>query len=306
MKKVLLLGVHSDVGYELYESFKDTYDIYAFSTFEQDNVRLDINYLKVDLFDLAAVTKGLKDIDIVIFFDDPILRLSRKTQGKMSDLIKLVADTIARASAINNVEQIIYVRDEIGGYSLAEILSAYGTPVSITKTDIKRQAKGLGYRTHSRKEYRSVSRSVMPEGWSIKDVAKYYFEWLSNIVFDVVRVEFKEDTVSIYLAKVSSPALKFKLNKSMYHKGIVSYDVISGFLINDSDYKTARFEFRELKGRGEFILGIHDFEPSLPWGLFSFTHAPIQALINRIYRVEMIIIDKPSSNRIEQEDESTN
>lgn len=297
MKKVLLLGVHSDIGYELYESLKNTHELYAFSTFEQDNIRLDINYLKIDLFDLEAVTKGITDIDIVIFFDDPILRLSRKTQGKMSDLIKLVADTIARASAVNNVEQIIYVRDEIGGFVLAEILGAYGTPVSITKTNIKRQAKGLSYRTHSRKEYRSASRSIMPDGWNIKDIAKYYFEWLSNIVFDVVRVEFEGDTVSVYLAKVSSPALKFKLNKSMCDEGIVSYDVISGFLINDSDYKAPRFEFRELKGRGEFILGIHDFEPSLPWGLFSLIHAPIQALINRIYRVEMIIIDKPSSSR---------
>lgn len=298
MRNVLLLGVHSEVGLELYDSLKDTYNLYAFSTFDQDDVRLDIEYIKVDLFDLDAVIKGIKDIDIIIFFDDPIMRLSRMTQGKMSDLMKLVADTIGRAASINGVEQIIYVRDEIGGFNLGEILSAHGTPVAITKTDIKREAKGLGYRTHPRKEYRSASRSLMPEGWSISDVAKYYFEWLSNIVFDVVSVEFKDDFVYIYIAKVSSPAFKLKLNRDIDHEGIVVYEVVSGFLINDrSKYKTPRFEFREMKNRDDFIYSIHDLEPSIPWGLFVLTHAQVQALINRIYRVEMIIKDKPANNK---------
>lgn len=294
MRNVLLLGVHSEVGIQLYESLKDTYRIHAFSTFDQDDVRMDIEYLKVDLFDLDAVIAGVKGMDTIIFFDDPIMRLSRMTQGKMSDLMKLVADTIGRAAAANEVEQIIYVRDEIGGYNLGEILGAHGTPVAITKTDIKRQGKGLGYRTHPRKEYRSASRSVMPEGWSIADVAKYYFEWLSNIVFDVVSVEFREDFVYVFIAKVSSPAFKLKLNREREHEGIVIYDVVSGFLINDSSkYKAPRFEFRALKDREDFIYAIHDLEPSIPWGLFVFTHAQVQALINRIYRVEMIISDKP-------------
>lgn len=293
MRNVLLLGVHSEVGVELYESLKETYKLNAFSTFDQDDVRLDIEYLKVDLFDLDAVIEGVKGMDTIIFFDDPIMRLSRLTQGKMSDIMKLVADSIGRAATANNVEQIIYVRDEIGGYNLGEILGAHGTPVAITKTDIKRQGKGLGYRTHPRKEYRSASRSIMPEGWTISDVAKYYFEWLSNIIFDVVSVEFKEDFVYVYIAQVSSPAFKLKLNRDIDHEGIVIYDVVSGFLINDSKYKTPRFEFRALKNRDDFIYAIHNLEPSIPWGLFTITHAPVQALINRIYRVEMIISDKP-------------
>lgn len=292
MRNVLLLGVHSEVGLELYESLNQTYNLYAFSTFDQDDNRLDIEYLKIDLFDLDAVIDGIKGMDTIIFFDDPIMRLSRLTQGKMSDIMKLVADTIGRAAAINDVEQIIYVRDEIGGYNLGEILGAHGTPVAITKTTIKRQGKGLGYRTHPRKEYRSASRSIMPEGWTIADVAKYYFEWLSNIIFDVISVEFRDDYVYVFIAQVSSPAFKLKLNRDIVHEGIVVYDVVSGFLINDSEYKTPRFEFRALKDRDDFIYAIHDLEPSIPWGLFSITHAPVQALINRVYRVEMIISGK--------------
>ena len=36
-------------------------------------------------------------------------------------------------------------------------------------------------------------------------------------------------------------------------------------------------------------MALHDFEPSLPWPVFKMTQAPIQALVSRIYQVEMII-----------------
>lgn len=292
MKKVLLFGMHSQVGLELYEELKEHYELYTFTSFDQDDNRLDIEFLKADIFNLQEVIEALKEIDVVVFYDDPIMRLSRLTQSHFQDLIRLVADTIGRASKISGVEQIIYVRDQLSDTDLLDILGAHGTPVTMTETKIKREGKSLNYRTHKRKEYRSANRSIIPEGWTLEDVANYYFHWIGNIVYDMINVEMTDDTVQIYLSKVNSPALEFEKNHDESCQGIVVYDVVSGFLVNKSKFKAPRFEFRELKGKGEFILAIHDFEPSIPWGLFVISHAQIQALINRIYRVEMIINDK--------------
>lgn len=292
MEKVLLFGMHSQVGLELYEELKEHYELYTFTSFDQDDNCLDIEFLKADIFNLQEVIEALKEIDVVVFYDDPIMRLSRLTQSRFQDLIRLVADTIGRASKISGVEQIIYVRDQLSDTDLLDILGAHGTPVTMTETKIKREGKSLNYRTHKRKEYRSANRSIIPEGWTLEDVANYYFHWIGNIVYDMISVEMTDDTVQIYLSKVSSPALEFEKNQDESCQGIVVYDVVSGFLVNKSKFKAPRFEFRELKGKGEFILAIHDFQPSIPWGLFVISHAQIQALINRIYRVEMIINDK--------------
>ena len=62
-----------------------------------------------------------------------------------------------------------------------------------------------------------------------------------------------------------------------------------GSLKKRSTNKEQRFEFRKLPDRDEFIMALHDFEPSLPWPVFKMTQAPIQALVSRIYQVEMII-----------------
>ena len=53
--------------------------------------------------------------------------------------------------------------------------------------------------------------------------------------------------------------------------------------------KTQRFEFRKLAVSDEFIMALHDYEPSLPWPIYKLTQAPIHLLVSRIYQVEMII-----------------
>ena len=50
-------------------------------------------------------------------------------------------------------------------------------------------------------------------------------------------------------------------------------------------------EFRALKNEESFIMALHDFDPALPWPVYSLTQAPLHGLISRIYQMEMIIND---------------
>ncbi|GAB3066367.1 hypothetical protein ACFOU0_13035 [Salinicoccus sesuvii] len=301
MKNVLLMGINGRIGQNLYRELKDVYNLFAFSSFNQDDTNLDITFLKKDLFILPEVEKALKNIDIVIFFEDPIMRLNRQTQGRFDDLYILLADNIARASRANGVEQIIFVGDEVSYDYTVEVLGAYGTEVKSTDTPIKRYGKNLSYKASDYNNVRSVQRAPLPEGWHIKDVGRYYFNWLNDILSDIINVEYEGQLIKIHFVKRDRPALVVQYDAESSFDGVEIYRIKGGGLSKKEMNKTPRFEFRELPGCEEFIMALHDFEPKSSWTTYLLTQAPLYALVNRIYQVEMIInsqaprLEEPSS-----------
>lgn len=288
-KNVLLMGVHGRIGEHLYLELNESANLFAFSSPNQEPDHENITFIKKDLFILPEVEEALKNIDVVIFFEDPIMRLNRLTQGKFYDLYLLIADNIARAAAVNHVEQIIYIADELSDGSIVSILGAYGTNVKETDTPIRRYGKNLTYRTKDYNSVRSVQRAPLPPGWTVENVAWYYFGWLDEIIYDFVNTKIENNTVSIYVLDKPKPVFELKFNEERSEDDIVLFEITGGSLKKRSTNKEQRFEFRKLPDRDEFIMALHDFEPSLPWPVFKMTQAPIQALVSRIYQVEMII-----------------
>ena len=288
-KNVLLMGVHGRIGEHLYLELNESANLFAFSSPNQEPDHKNITFIKKDLFILPEVEEALKNIDVVIFFEDPIMRLNRLTQGKFYDLYLLIADNIARAAGTNNVEQIIYIADELSDGSIVSILGAYGTNVKETDTPIRRYGKNLTYKTKDYNSVRSVQRAPLPPGWTVENVAWYYFGWLDEIIYDFVNTKIENNTISIYVLDKPKPVLELKFNDELSEDDIVLFEITGGSLKKRSTNKAQRFEFRKLPARDEFIMALHDFEPSLPWLVFKMTQAPIQALVSRIYQVEMII-----------------
>ncbi len=288
-KNVLLMGVHGRIGEHLYIELNESANLFAFSSPSQVPDHENITFIKKDLFILPEVEEALQNLDVVIFFEDPIMRLNRLTQGKFYDLYMLIADNIARAASTNNVEQIIYIADELSDGSIVSILGAYGTEVKETETPIRRYGKNLTYKTKDYNSVRSVQRAPLPPGWTVENVAWYYFGWLDEIIYDFVNTKIENNTVSIYVLDKPKPVLELKFNEDYSVDDIVLFEITGGSLKKRSTSKEQRFEFRKLPDRDEFIMALHDYEPSLPWLVFKITQAPIQALVSRIYQVEMII-----------------
>lgn len=288
-KNVLLMGVHGRIGEHLYLELNESANLFAFSSPSQVPDHENITFIKKDLFILPEVEEALQNLDVVIFFEDPIMRLNRLTQGKFYDLYMLIADNIARAASTNNVEQIIYIADELSDGSIVSILGAYGTEVKETETPIRRYGKNLTYKTKDYNSVRSVQRAPLPPGWTVENVAWYYFGWLDEIIYDFVNTKIENNTVSIYVLDKPKPVLELKFNEDYSVDDIVLFEITGGSLKKRSTSKEQRFEFRKLPDRDEFIMALHDYEPSLPWLVFKITQAPIQALVSRIYQVEMII-----------------
>lgn len=217
------------------------------------------------------------------------MRLNRLTQGKFYDIYSLIADNIARASKLNGVEQVIYVADEISSGETVKILGAYGTPVEVTETPVKRYGKNLSYKASDYNNVRSIQKAPLPEGWPVKRVAEYYFEWLNEILYNVMNVVAENGEYKIYLSHVEHPILVVTYDREESVDDIELYQITGGILSKRQPNKIARLEFRRLGNQEEFIMALHDFEPNLPWGIYIFTQAPLNALVNRIYQVEMII-----------------
>ncbi|CAM4263774.1 hypothetical protein [Lacicoccus alkaliphilus] len=289
MKNVLLMGISGRIGKNLYRQLKDDYNLFAFSSPNQSDDDLDITLVKKDLFILPEVEEALHGMDIVIFFEDPIMRLNRMTQGKFYDIYSLIADNIARASGLNDVEQIIYVADEISSGQTVKVLGAYGTPAVVTETPVKRYGKNLSYKASDYNNVRSIQKAPLPEGWSVKQVANYYFHWLDEILHGLINVVLEGNEFRVYISNLDEPILVASYDEEESVDDIEIYQITGGLLSKKQPNKVARLEFRQLGTKEEFIMALHDFEPNLPWGLFIFTQAPIQALVNRIYQVEMII-----------------
>lgn len=288
-KNVLLMGVHGRIGEHLYLELNEAANLFAFSSPKQAPDYENITFIKKDLFILPEVEEALRNIDVVIFYEDPIMRLNRLTQGKFYDLYLLIADNIARAASTNNVEQIIYIADELSDGSILSILGAYGARVQKTETPIRRYGKNLTYKTKDYNNVRSVQRAPLPPGWTVENVAWYYFAWLDEIIYDFVNTRIENNTVYINVLDKPKPVLVLKFNEARSEEDIVLFEITGGSLKKRSTNKEQRFEFRKLPEREEFIMALHDFEPSLPWPVFKMTQAPIQALVSRIYQVEMII-----------------
>lgn len=289
MENLLLMGIHGRIGQHLYLELKEDYNLFAFSSPNQDDSELDITLLKNDLFILPEVEKALKDIDVVVFFEDPIMRLNRLTQGRFEDLYVLIADNVARACQINEVPQIIFVADEVSPDYMVDILAAYGADVSVTSTPVKRYGKNLSYKTSDYNNVRSVQRAPLPPGWNIKEVGRYYFEWLDEILYGLINVEFAAQLIKIHVTKMNHPVLVIEYDAEASYNGVEIYRIKGGGLSRRTPNKTPRLEFRALPERNEFIIALHDFEPKLPWGIYLMTQAPVHSLVNRIYQVEMII-----------------
>lgn len=283
------MGTNGRIGENLYEELKGDFNLFAFSSPNQVNNEMDITFLKKDLFILPEVEEALKGIDTVLFFEDPIMRLNRQTQGRFEDFYILIADNIARAAQLHEVKQIIFIADEVSDPYIVEVLGAFGAKVQVTRTPIKRYGKTLSYKTTDYNSVRSVQRARLPRGWNIKDVGQYYFDWLDNILYGLINISYEGPTINMYLPKKAHPILVIEYDAEGSYNGLEIYRIKGGSLSKKMMNKTPRFEFRALPGGEDFLMALHDFEPKFSWGAYQIVQAPLYTLINRIYQVEMII-----------------
>ena len=61
------------------------------------------------------------------------------------------------------------------------------------------------------------------------------------------------------------------------------FEIEGGSLAHQSPRGNPRLEFRSTSGGRYVLAALQDFEPRLPWWLYTFTQAPIHAWIMRAF-----------------------
>ncbi|GAF14108.1 hypothetical protein JCM19045_3398 [Bacillus sp. JCM 19045] len=122
-------------------------------------------------------------------------------------------------------------------------------------------------------DVRSVQRVTLPPGKNAAWAGAYYTAWLAQIGKPFLTTDTDPTNKStIYL--LNKPLLELTYSPERSHDKRALYYITGGvFAKMNKEPGRGRMEFRQIPNSRECIIAIHEFQPSLPWLLYSLTQA---------------------------------
>lgn len=128
---------------------------------------------------------------------------------------------------------------------------------------------------------RSVQRLPQPAGWTMKDVAQYYIQWLPRFLWPYIVTSIEGSDVQFRLRFIRVPMLKLTLSEDRTFSGRQLFYITGGFLSVGGT--RGRLEFRLSPEKNFFIAAIHNFQPRLPWYIYRYTQAILHAFVMKSF-----------------------
>lgn len=145
-------------------------------------------------------------------------------------------------------------------------------------------------------DVRSVQRVPLPDGKNANWAGSYYAEWLSKIGKPFI------DTTSDHANKITiflmnKPMLELTYSAERSHDKRALYYITGGvFAKMNNEPGRGRMEFRQIPNSQECIIAIHEFQPSLPWLLYSFTQAKMHIWVMYLFKRHLQKLGKRNHN----------
>ena len=98
--------------------------------------------------------------------------------------------------------------------------------------------------------------------------------------------------MSITLPIFKDPILVLENSKERSSENRVLFFIKGGKFAKVSDNSRARLEFRRILDTNECLIAIHEYEPSLPWFIYSITQARIHLIVMSLFGLETKILAK--------------
>jgi uncharacterized protein YbjT (DUF2867 family) len=243
-----------------------------------------------DLLSIPDTEVALAGADVVVFLARVSRPPARLVQAVPADLERLMADSVARAAPRTSVKKLVFFACEAAD-PREPVLRSSGLPVAVLRGGGPDPAQALAALTvadaateqllpawsppaRSKQPARpgvlvcSVQRFDLPRGWSAKDVADGYFEWLSSGL-PLVRAEKLERNVIVRTAGI--PVLMLRHAEGASESESCALDVHDGALVRRG--VPATLEFRALPKEQAVYAILHGFSPALPWPVYRVTQA---------------------------------
>ena len=133
---------------------------------------------------------------------------------------------------------------------------------------------------------RSVQRLALPPGHDATWVADQYRAWLPRFLRPFLRVVRGEDaTLYIHGFGLRMPLLVLDYNDELSAPDRALYYITGGLLARGGvvERLRGRLEFRVVPGGREVFAAIHDFQPRLPWYVYSVTQAIVHLVVMKAF-----------------------
>ncbi|MFB5661138.1 NAD(P)H-binding protein [Alteribacillus sp. HJP-4] len=134
-------------------------------------------------------------------------------------------------------------------------------------------------------DVRSVQRIPLPKGKSAEWLAHHYINWLEKLTAPFLTIHtapVKEGLVTISFGNIPLLSLQYATERSSSSRTL--FYITGGAFENKQKNERGRLEFRQIPGRQECIVAIHDYMPSLPWFIYKYTQARVHLLVMYFFR----------------------
>lgn len=143
-----------------------------------------------------------------------------------------------------------------------------------------------------RSDVKSVQRITIPSSWTIEQTANYYANWLSRIGYTFINTEIKDETLSISLPFFKQPIIIMEKAVDRSDKDRVLFMIKGGLFVKKRENGRSRLEFRRVLDTNECIIAIHEYEPTLPWFIYTITQARIHLIVMTLFGWETKLLEK--------------
>jgi uncharacterized protein YbjT (DUF2867 family) len=143
---------------------------------------------------------------------------------------------------------------------------------------------------------RSVQRFVLTPEKSAAWVGQEYSRWIQRTFWNLIRVERDGPIVRLGIRGIRPPMLVLEEEDVGSDASRYVLLVTGGLLAKSQPSGSPRLEFRATPDAREVIAALQDFEPRLPWWIYSWSQAPIHAAIMSAYKrfLSKAVLESPS------------
>lgn len=265
---------------------------------------------KADLTAIADAEVACAGARTLVVLAQTREKRAKSMRAAFSDVDALLADSLARAAQRCGVEHIILYA--CGTDDPREgLLRASGVPVSVLRGGgpdpavhleglitrgpgsevLTQQWTGESPTPRTRPLVCSVQRYPLPKGWSARQLADAYLDWLPGQL-PTVSVHTVAETTAI--SAFGTRVLVLRRIDGRCEADSVVFEVADGALVRRGQ-PDARFEFRVLLDKTNALTALIGFEPQLPWPVYQLTQALMHERVMRRFGTYLSTVQNPPS-----------
>lgn len=135
-------------------------------------------------------------------------------------------------------------------------------------------------------DVKSVQRIKIPEQWSVEDTADYYINWLSRVGGRLINTNVEDTKTSIILPFFKDPILVFEKSEERSYEERLLFYIRGGRFSQERKGGRARMEIRRVLDKDEVLIALHEYEPTLPWFVYTLTQARVHLMVMKAFGLE--------------------